>query len=78
MSVLMAIKLEKLLNEFNAEGVDVTVGVLSAIPGGRYVVFRVNGEEQNLYKVISNYRSQVEELLSKMAGSVSKKLTDYL
>lgn len=78
MSVLMSIKLEKLLNEFNAEGVGVTFGVLSATPGGRYVVFRVNGEEQNLYKVIANYRSQVEELLSKMAGSVSKKLTDYL
>lgn len=78
MSVLMSVKLEQLLNEYNAKGEGVTVGVLSAVPGGRYVVFRVDGEEQNLFKVIKNYRHQVEELFATMAGTVSKKLTDYL
>lgn len=78
MSVLMSVKLEQLLNEYNAKGESVTVGVLSAVPGGRYVVFRVDGEEQNLFKVIKNYRHQVEELFATMAETVSKKLTDYL
>ena len=78
MSVLLRVKLEKLLNEYNTMGDSVTVDVLSATPGGRYVVFRVNGEEQNLYKVISKYGTQAEELLSSMAGTISKKLTDYL
>lgn len=78
MSVLMSVKLEQLLNEYNAKGEGVTVGVLSATPGRRHVVFCVNGEEQNLFMVIKNYRHQVEELFATMAGTVSKKLTDYL
>lgn len=78
MSVLMSVKLEQLLNEYNTKGESVTVGVLSATPGRRHVVFCVNGEEQNLYKVLSKYRPQAEELFATMAETVSKKLTDYL